>query len=207
MQKNSRLPIVSASRPSYFKSMTTLVYPSVPSVISDNTFTLLADVEREFLHQLISWIAMHGHVLVIDCACAFNANRVQEIVHLEQTFFAEAMKRVRVTRPFTAYQLRTAVRNVVGSNAVHRYPVFIIQPLHLLHDENIQMGEAVRLLKELINHLLILRTFSPVAVSTLTPRVGAAGKEPLLDMLPHVADRVISPAAILPSLPQQLNLL
>ena len=60
--------------------MTKLIYQTATSVMTHNTLTLLVDVERELVHQLVSWVAMRNDLLVIDCACTFDANRVQELI-------------------------------------------------------------------------------------------------------------------------------
>lgn len=185
--------------------MITSTQPNTLVHMAGNTFVLLINAEREIMHHLVSRVSIQGNVFVMDCACAFNANRVQEIIHYEQVYFEEAMERICVTRPFTAYQLNSALE-ALSTASMQGIPMIIMRPLHLLYDENIRLDEATRLLKAFIKHLTVLKSRSPIAVFVHTPPADAGHKESLLRTLAQAADRVLTPEESREPTHQQLTL-
>ena len=148
-------------------------FPSI--LLANSKLHLLIDIDRDVVHQLIAWAAGHGPVNVIDCSCAFNATRTLELIHLEHIHFKQAMESIRVSRPFTAYQFKTAAQSLLRHPPPVGSPIFVMGALGLLYDDNVQLSEAMRLLKILLADLQQLRRRSPVILTATPPPIPYTG--------------------------------
>ncbi|MEM8861170.1 MAG: hypothetical protein AAGD96_22830 [Chloroflexota bacterium] len=165
---------------------------SAHSLMTKGAFNLLVDADLELIHQLVGQMAPSLPLLVVDCACAFNANRVQEIIHLAHVAFAPAMEQITITRPFTAYQFNTAISHLLYDSLTQQQLVVVIFPLHLLHDENITAREAMRLLKLFMRNTVWLKRRVPLVVAVRNRPDDGQGKGVLFQTLMQAADRVMT---------------
>ncbi|MFK7804401.1 MAG: hypothetical protein AB8G95_22390 [Anaerolineae bacterium] len=186
--------------------MSTLISRFSSTLLATSKLQLLIDIDRDVVHQLIAWAAGHGPVHVIDCGCAFNATRTLELIHLEHVHFKQAMENIEVSRPFTAYQFKTAARGLIKHPPPAGSPIVVIGALRLLYDDNIQLGESMRLLNTLLADLQQLRQHSLIILTASPPPADMQARLCLLQAVMQTADQVIVREPPQPVQSQQLSL-
>lgn len=192
--------------------MSNLISLSRPALLTRDKITVLVSVDTDVVHQLVAWGAGHTHsadgpVTVIDCRCSFNATRVLELIHLEQIYFKQAMDNVQVSRPFTAYQYEASINHLVRQRPLQNGPILIMSALHLLYDDNIQLGESMRLLRCLLAGFQRLCQRAPLILTVALPPADMKAKLCLLNALTKMADQVIAPETSVQQAPFQQRLL
>lgn len=177
--------------------MKTFISPSRnnSSLLTHNKLHVAVQLDREVVHQLIAWSAVysHGPTTVIDCGCAFNATRTLELIHLQHVHFRQAMDNIHVSRPFTAYQFKASTANLIKQQPSAGSPIVVMDALRLLYDDNIQLGEAMRLLKGLLQDLQFLRHRSPIILTIAPPPEDKQERICLLHAITHAANQIITP--------------
>ena len=186
--------------------MSTVISQTFPILLSNNKLHLLIDIDRDIVHRLVAWAANHGLVHLIDCGCLFNATRTLELIHLEHVHFKQAMENIQVSRPFTAYQFKTAAFDLLRRPPSIGSPIIVMEPLGLLYDDNIQLKESMRLLNSLLAGLKQLCQRSPVILTASPPPVEMQTHLCLLQAITQAADQVFMPEPPQPAQDQQRSL-
>ena len=192
--------------------MSNLISLSRPALLTRGKITVLVSVDTDVVHQLIAWAVGHTDsadctVTVIDCRCSFNATRVLELIHLEHIYFKQAMDNIQVSRPFTAYQYQASTNNLLQKRPPPNSPIVIMSALHLLYDDNIQLGESMRLLRCLLADFQRLCQRAPLTLTVALPPADMKAKLCLLNALTTMADQVIAPETSVQQAPFQQRLL
>ena len=174
----------------------------LPAITDTPRFVLLlpAGNHHETLHQLTAWLAVKNGVQIQDCACAFNATHVMQLLRLQTIAVLPAMAQIQIARAFTAYQLQTMLTQTSATLA----PILIFNLLHLLYDDNIQTPEAFRLLHLFIAQLNRLRQTASIVASIRQPPTDQPDRHGLLHLLTQQADTVLAPK--MPATKNQLKL-
>jgi hypothetical protein len=77
----------------------------------------------------------------------------------------ELLERIQIARAFTCYQMLTLLEEMPTA----RLPILVLDLLATFYDENISIGEAIRLVKGCALHLQRLSDQAPVVVSIRSP--------------------------------------
>lgn len=170
------------------------ITPTHPALTANGKISALAGLERDTLHKLIAWGAIRGPITIIDCGCAFNATRTLEYIHLERVFFKQPMDHIHVSRPFTAYQLQTCVTHLLNRQELwQNTPIIVLSALHLLYDDNLKLGESMRLLLDLLAKYERLSQQSPIILDVAPPPADMPERHCLLSKVLDIADQLIMP--------------
>ena len=95
-----------------------------------------------------------------------------------------ALKRMRLSRAFTCFQLAELVAACPAAPA----PLFVLDLLNTFYDESVPIREVERLLANVIAHLKRLAAVGPVIVGAQEPRARVEERWQLLDQLQAGAD-------------------
>lgn len=191
------------------KLISPLISTSPSALLRQGKLHLAVQLDRDIIHQLIAWSAVyvHGPTTVIDCGCAFNATRTLELIHLEQVYFKQAMNSIQVSRPFTAYQFKSSTSSLLKHPPPSDAPIIVMGALKLLYDDNLRLGEAMRLLNNLLQDFQQLCQHHPIVLTVSPPPKEMQPRLCLLHKLLDQADHTVtvdSPAEADPA--QQLTL-
>ncbi|HNT26299.1 MAG TPA: hypothetical protein PKM21_18165 [Anaerolineales bacterium] len=137
---------------------------------------------RQLMNALAARLALAGSLQVLDGG---NSLDVYAIAHLARQNGAHpetVLQRITIARAFTCYQM---ARLLIGHSENHT-PTLVFDLLTTFYDENIRLGERLRLLGQGLAALKRLSRQSPVAVSTC-PVLGQP--DALLERLAAAADQ------------------
>ena len=192
--------------------MSNITPPSFSTLLALGKLYGLTAADRELIHRLIAQAALRlgqqrQSLTVIDCSCTFDATRVQEMIHLQQIDFSDTMETISVSRPFTAYQLKASTANLLSQRPTPlATPIIFISPLHLLYDDNIDLGEGLRLLNTLLADWTALRRYAPILLTLAPPPADLADRLPLFEKLLKGVDQLFTVQPPQPAKAQQLSL-
>ena len=117
--------------------------------------------ERLQMLELSARLALHGAVRVLDGGNSYNALYVARYVRRQTVQLDETLNRILVARAFTCYQMVT----LLCETAVSPTPTLVLDLLATFGDENVDLGESIRLLRLAIVQLQRLCRLAPVVVS------------------------------------------
>lgn len=144
------------------------------SLLSDTSLSLAAAIasgelgliigpraERTQMLALSAQLALRGPVRVLDGGNSYNALYVARYIRRHTVQLNETLNRITVARAFTCYQ----VVSLLQKTAVSTRPTLVLDLLATFYDESVEVPEAYRLLREVVNQLHRLRRLAPVIVS------------------------------------------
>lgn len=134
--------------------------------------------------NLISELALFGHVTVLDGGNCFPAYRIAQLIRRKSLQVDAISKRIIVRRAFTCHQMV----NLLESEPASGQPHIILNLLSTFQDDQVKPNEADRLLTICFSNIDRLRVFAPVVIS-LEPAI-LAEKEFLLKRVYEKADEV-----------------
>lgn len=151
---------------------------------------------REIATIFIAQLALQGPVRVLDGGNRFAAYPLARAVRRLTPNLDEVLGRVQVARAFTCYQM-LALLDQTADTVV---PTLALELLATFLDESVPLIERRHLMRLAVDHLLRLRSQTPVAVTN--PPLEAGQPKDLLDQLIEVADRIMRFEGPLPPVEQ-----
>lgn len=136
--------------------------------------------------ELGAQLACRGPLRVIDGGNRFNAYAFNRAAarclsgtdaSAGQTNLAAVLRRTRLARAFTCYQVVT----LLEETPVLGVPTLVLDLLATFYDENVSLAESMRLLQICLRQLQRLSAQAPVAVSTRTRTDVRTALGPLLE--------------------------
>lgn len=173
-----RLPLLSAT--GYSKHMNRLPEP----VAGKMALLVGPRAEREAMLNIAALLALRGSVRVLDGGNSFNALWVARAIRRQTPHLAPALERIFVARAFTCYQVVTLFEQTPATET----PQLVLDMLATFGDESVTVGESLRLLRIVVNHLRRLRQRGPVVVSIRPPP--QPERQSLVRLLAEAADHV-----------------
>ena len=139
----------------------------------------------ESLMTMLSTLALHGRVLVIDGGNRFDGYALARALRRRTHQVGPALKRVLLSRAFTCYQMVA----VLAELPVDGTPVVVLDMLSTFLDENVNLTKRKRLLDTSLNLLRRISQGAPVAIwaRARTP-TGGEDQELLIPLLEAAQD-------------------
>jgi len=117
--------------------------------------------QREHMLACIANLALEGSVVVLDGGMLFNVYRVVMASHGQ----TRILNHIRFARAFTCYQMVALLERTPAEEAC----VVVLDLLSTFQDENVPVGERIRLLKTCLPHLTRLSRGRGALVSVGLP--------------------------------------
>lgn len=136
--------------------------------------------------EMIARLALRAPVRVLDGGNRFNAYTVARLLHQRTSQVETVLKRIRVARSFTCYQMAVLLENTPHDLR----PTLVLNLLVNFYDENISLDERQRLLHDSINELRRLSRYAPVMVSARLPKPEQPERWEFIEVLESAADQV-----------------
>ena len=137
--------------------------------------------------ELSAQLALCGPVRVLDGGNSYNALYVSRYIRRHTVQLNETLNRIAVARAFTCYQVITLLAETAASS----HPTLVLDLLATFYDENIELREAHRLLRDVVSQLHRLRRLAPVIVSLRPPPPQQPERAALSRPLEKIADHLL----------------
>ncbi|MFO7942729.1 MAG: hypothetical protein R6U51_00240 [Anaerolineales bacterium] len=154
----------------------TLSTGSLQLLVAPNPF------RQQVVTHFIAELALKGPVQVLDGGNRFDVLRLNRELRRRGRDFYTPLKRIRVARAFTCYQMVTLLEKNSGKGT----PTLVLNPLTTFEDESVPFPERLRLLETARYWLDKAARRAPVML-VLHPRPEG---DPFLERLGQSADRV-----------------
>lgn len=164
---------------------------SLQLLIAPNPF------RQQVVTHFIADLALRGPVQVLDGGNRFDVLRLNRELRGRGRDFYPLLKRIRVARAFTCYQMITLLEQNSGSKS----PTLVLNPLTTFEDESVPLPERLRLLETALYWLEKAAKHTPTLL-VLQPR---PQEDPFLTRLGEAAHQVW--AFERPTSPKQLSYL
>jgi hypothetical protein len=154
----------------------------IPDLISSQLALLIIPREdRDAMLTLAARLAGHGLLRVLDGGNSFNILRLTRPLRHQTPDLEAALERITVARAFTCYQMAALL------SQAQTLPVLtlVLNLLATFLDENVELGERLRLLQACLADLHRLRRSAPVIVT-----VWEGTDEKMLTILEDAIDQV-----------------
>ena len=138
----------------------------------------------EKMVELAASVALRGEVHVLDAGNSFRAFAAARYVRRRTPRSAEILRRIKVARAFTCYQVLSLLRKTPETAD----PKIVMGLLSTFGDESVSLEESQRLLEVVVGELFRLRRNAALAVSISRPP--QPERAVLFDFLVSAADRV-----------------
>lgn len=159
---------------------------------------VLRSPPTELLLSLVAVLAMNGPVLVLDANNQFDAFRLARLIRKRTPDLYRVLRRVRVSRAFTCYQVVTLFDQLPPATMPH--VVFDLPAT--FYDESVTPEESRRLFQLTLNHVRRLSHSAPILLAVHSPQV--THRAELLAAVTELADRLLTwetpPAPVQPRL-------
>ena len=132
-----------------------------------------------WMWELSAWLALQGNLRVLDAGNRFNAYPVALAIRRQHQNPRVVLERIRLSRAFTCYQVDVLLEEWQPLP----YPTLVFDLLSTFYDENVNLPESQRLLRQVIWRLQQLSKIAPVVVSTRLPATICAERMVLFEML------------------------
>ena len=143
--------------------------------------------ERLTLLELSAHLALRSPVRVLDGGNSYNTLYVSRYIRRHTVQLNETLNRITVARAFTCYQ----VVSLLQQTAVSHHPTLILDLLATFYDESVDLREAHRLLREVVNQVHRLRCLAPVIVSLRPTPPHQPDRVGLSQPLEKIADHLL----------------
>jgi hypothetical protein len=151
-----------------------------PSQLSNQIILVMGEhAASNWMWELSAWLALQGNLRVLDAGNRFNAYPVAQAIRRQQQNPRVVLERIRLSRAFTCYQVDVLLEECQPLP----YPTLVFDLLSTFYDENVNLPESQRLLRQVIWRLQQLSKIAPVVVSTRLPASICAERMVLYDML------------------------
>lgn len=134
------------------------------------------------IFSLAARLAERGPLLVLDGGNQFNAYHVARAARGRP----EILKRIRVSRAFTCYQMTTLLESTTISSSA----ILLLDFLATFYDENASFPDRRRLLQICLSHIRRLSLVNGVAVIVHPPSLSSPQATQLIERLANEADGV-----------------
>lgn len=133
----------------------------------DQTHLLLAPRRacRGLVNALAARLALAGPLRVLDGGNLFDLYAIARAVRRETPHLQAVVERLRIARAFTCYQAAA----LLDAQELAATPLLVIDLLATFYDENLPMGERLRLLDHCLARLQRLGRAAPLVVSVALP--------------------------------------
>ena len=132
-----------------------------------------------WMWELSAWLALQGNLRVLDAGNRFNAYPVAQAIRRQHQNPRVVLERIRLSRAFTCYQVDVLLEECLPQP----HPTLVFDLLATFYDENVNLPESQRLLRQVIWRLQQLSKLAPVVVSTSLPATICAERMVLFEML------------------------
>ena len=137
------------------------------------------------MSELAARMALTGSVRVLDAGNRFNIYPVAKALRRRTARMEEALGRITLSRAFTCYQFQSLLEETPAGDT----PTILVDLLATFLDENVPLGEALRLLNACLPHLQRLAERAPLVISVKPIPSIAAARAPLLAKLEAEMDQ------------------
>lgn len=151
-----------------------------PSQLPNQIILVMGEhAASNWMWELSAWLALQGNLRVLDAGNRFNAYPVAQSIRRQHQNPRVVLERIRLSRAFTCYQVDVLLEEWQPLP----YPTLVFDLLSTFYDENVNLPESQRLLRQVIWRLQQLSKIAPVVVSTRLPATICAERMVLYDML------------------------
>jgi hypothetical protein len=149
---------------------------------------------RPLVFDMIARLALRGDLQVLDGGNCFNAYlcsrnlaRLVRFLPAESSLTLEsALKRIRVARAFTCYQMQAMLHDTPPASL----PTLALDLLSTFYDENVRDEESTRLLRSCVDRLLELSRRAPVVITASPGPPKGSQRAGLLEILQAAAAEI-----------------
>lgn len=166
----------------YAVGMDTLSFPLPNRLL----LVIAPQAARAPLLDLAARLAVQGSLRVLDGGNQFNAYVVARAVRRQTANMPDALRRVRVARAFTCYQMASLLEAVPADGV----PTLLLEPLSTFYDENVPLRETSRLLDGCLAQIRRLSAAAPVVAGARPSGPNTTARACLLDRLQEAAGQV-----------------
>lgn len=151
-----------------------------PSQLPNQILLVMGEhAASNWMWQLSAWLAIKGNLRVLDAGNRFNAYPVAQAIRRQHQNPRVVLERIRLSRAFTCYQVDVLLEEWLPQP----HPTLVFDLLATFYDENVNLPESQRLLRQVIWRLQQLSKLAPVVVSTSLPAAICVERMVLFDML------------------------
>jgi len=151
-----------------------------PSQLPNQIILVMGEhAASNWMWELSAWLALQGNLRVLDAGNRFNAYPVAQAIRRQHQNPRVVLERIRLSRAFTCYQVDVLLEEWQPLP----HPTLVFDLLATFYDENVNLPESQRLLRQVIWRLQQLSKIAPVVVSTRLPASICAERMVLFDML------------------------
>jgi len=151
-----------------------------PSQLPNQIILVMGEhAASNWMWELSAWLALQGNLRVLDAGNRFNAYPVAQAIRRQYHNPRVVLERIRLSRAFTCYQVDVLLEEWQPLP----HPTLVFDLLATFYDENVNLPESQRLLRQVIWRLQQLSKIAPVVVSTRLPASICAERMVLFDML------------------------
>mgnify|MGYP001013409809 FL=1 len=118
-----------------------------------------------WMWELSAWLALQGNLRVLDAGNRFNAYPVAQAIRRQHQNPRVVLERIRLSRAFTCYQVDVLLEEWLPQP----HPTLVFDLLATFYDENVNLPESQRLLRQVIWRLQQLSKLAPAVASTSLP--------------------------------------
>lgn len=145
---------------------------------------------RPSLLVLAAELALYGRVYVLDGGNSFNPQLVARIIRRATPHTGAVLSRIQVARAFTCFQMAALVRQARHAHARRPAPTLVFDLLATFQDENVNLKERARVLRDCLEDLQQIKRQWGVVVSA------RPGGPDLDNILINGADRIFQHASL-----------
>lgn len=159
---------------------------------TQHSLTLLANLPKASVNELIFQQALENPVWILDAGNCFDPYRIVRQIRMQTPQVKAVLGRIQVARAFTCFQVVT----LLEQTQITQGSIFILRLLTTFMDEMIQMGDRMRLLKQVDVQIERLCQCVPITVTMTTAHFESA---PIMDWCSRFqtrADKFLQPEYI-----------
>ena len=143
----------------------------------NHLYLVLHPNARPSMLVLAAELALQGRMYVLDGGNSFNPQLVTRLIRRATPHTGAVLSRIQVARAFTCFQMAALVSQASQAHAQHPAPTLVLDLLSTFQDENVNLQERIRVLRNCLPDLQLLKQHRGVVVSA---RPGNADLEAIL---------------------------
>ncbi len=149
---------------------------------TQHSLTLLTNLPQSSVDDQITQCAMENSVWILDAGNCFNPYQITRQIRMQTPQVKAVLERIQVARAFTCFQVVT----LLEQTRITQGSIFILWLLTTFADEMIQVGDRLRLLKQVDFQIDRLCQSAPITVTMNTTRFES---DPIMDWVSQLQAR------------------
>jgi hypothetical protein len=158
-----------------------IVFSLTPINRGQVILVIAAGAARE---QMLLWIAaqsIQSRVRVLDGGNQFNVYKIAKNIRRQTSRVHAALLNIQISRCFSCYQMTSALEKTEAVST----PLFLLDFLFSYYDEDIRLGESLRLVRKSIRDLINLSIHAPIVIG-VRPQMYSPDRSVLLKELKEI---------------------